>query len=420
MTKPLGKLYPMLALALLTGLNFFNYVDRYVLAAVQPLVQKEFHRSDADMGWLTGVFFGCYVAASPFVGILADRYARKWLVAGGAIVWSGATLLTAVTHTYQALLVRHTLVGIGEASFVVIAPSLVSDLFPEHQRGRMLAVLYMAIPAGAAGGYLLGGYLGPSHGWRAPFLVAALPGFLLALLVMLMPEPQRGSADRLHATPERATVLGLVRNPAYWTISLGMAMFTFAIGGISQWMPTFLSRVRGIPLTKANLIFGGIVLFDGVVATLVGGWLGDWMLRRDKASYYRLSAWSVLLAIPFMIVAIFHAGIFMYPAVLLSIFFLMSNSGPANAALVNSVSAPIRSTAVAVNLFVIHILGDIPSPPLMGFISDHSSLPIAFIPAMVACVFSGAVLFYGMRFAPAVPINGNVVLTKMGSGVAPQ
>src|SRR5579859_5821033 len=144
-----SKLYPFLALAVFTGLNFFNYVDRYVLAAVQPLVQKEFGRSDADMGWLTTVFFFCYVAASPFVGILADRYARKWLVAGGAILWSGATLLTAVTHDYQTLLIRHTLVGIGEATFVVIAPVLISDLFPEHQRGRMLAVLYMAIPAGA-------------------------------------------------------------------------------------------------------------------------------------------------------------------------------------------------------------------------------------------------------------------------------
>jgi len=415
MTKPIGKLYPILALAVLTALNFFNYVDRYVLAAVQPLVQKEFHRSDADMGLLTGVFFAFYVAASPFVGILGDRYARKWLVAGGAIVWSGATLLTAVTHDFQTLLIRHTLVGIGEASFVVLAPVLISDLFPEHQRGRMLSILYMAIPAGAAGGYLLGGALGPSHGWRAPFLVAALPGFLLALLVMLMPEPQRGSADRLTVTPERGTLIGLTRNPAYWTVSLGMAMYTFAIGGISQWMPTFLSRVRGIPLGKANYIFGIITLFDGIVATLIGGWVGDWMLRRDKASYYRLSAWTVLLAIPFMIVAIFHAGVFMYPAILLSVFFLMAGSGPSNAALVNSVSAPIRATAVAVNLFVIHILGDIPSPPLMGLISDHSSLPIAFIPAMFTCVISGVIFFYGMRFAPAVPINQEAIPANIGS-----
>jgi MFS family permease len=416
MTKSPGKLYPVLALAVLTGLNFFNYVDRTVLSAVQPLIQNEFHRSDADMGWLTSVFFLCYMLTSPFVGMLADRYARKWLVVAGALVWSCATLLTAVTHTYHSLLVRHTIVGIGEASFVVIAPSLVSDLFPEHRRGRMLAVLNAALPVGSAAGYVLGGHLGPTHGWRAPFLVAALPGFLLALLMMLIPEPQRGSADRLHVTPERATVLGLARNPAYWTASLGQAMYIFALGGLAVWMPTFLSRVRSMPLNDANQIFGGIVCFDGFVATLAGGWLGDWMLRRDKAAYYYLSAWSMLLAIPFMGIAIFHSGRFMYPAMLLSIFFLLVNTGPLNAAVVNSVSAPIRSTALAINLFIIHILGDVPSPPLMGFISDHSSLPVAFIPAMVACAASGAILFYGMRFAPAVPINGNAVFAKISSG----
>jgi MFS family permease len=415
MTKPSGKLYPILMLAVLTALNFFNYVDRYVLAAVQPLVQSEFHRSDADMGLLTGVFFGFYVAASPFVGILGDRYARKWLVAGGAILWSGATLLTAVTHDYQTLLVRHTLVGIGEATFVVIAPVLISDLFPEHQRGRMLAILYTAMPAGAAGGYLLGGYLGPSHGWRAPFLVASLPGFLLALFMMFLREPARGSADRLSITPERGTILGLARNPAYWTVCLGMAMYTFAIGGISQWMPTFFFRVRGIPLADANYFFGMILLFNGIVATLAGGWLGDWMLRRDKAAYYRLSAWSVVVAIPFMIVAIFHSGMLMYPAVFLSVFFLMAGTAPSNAALVNSVSAPVRAVAVAVNVLVIHALGDIPSPTLMGVISDHSSLPIAFIPAMFTCMISGAVFFYGMRFAPAVPVNQEAIPANMAS-----
>ncbi|HTC92339.1 MAG TPA: MFS transporter [Terriglobales bacterium] len=410
--KSAGKIYPAIALAVLTGLNFFNYVDRSVLSAVQPLIQKEFHRSDADMGWLTSVFFFCYMLTSPVIGVLADRYPRKWLVAAGAMVWSGATLLTAVTHDYQSLLVRHTIVGIGEGSFVVIAPSLVSDLFPEHQRGRMLAILNSALPAGSAAGYVLGGYLGPLHGWRSPFYVAALPGFLLALMIMLIPEPQRGHADRLFATPERATLLGLTRNPAYWTASLGQAMYIFAIGGLAVWMPTFLSRVRSIPLSDANRVFGEITLFDGVVATLAGGWLADWLLRRNKAAYYHVSAWSMLLAIPFMAVAIFRAGALMYPAMLLAVFFLLANTGPLNAAVVNSVAAPIRSTALALNLFIIHILGDVPSPPLMGFISDHSSLSIAFVPAMVACLFSGVILFYGTRFAPSVPITEEAIAAK--------
>jgi len=137
---------PGVALALLTALNFFNYIDRYVLPAVQPLVQKELHRNDADMGWLTSVFFLFYMCVAPFMGILADRYSRKVLICVGAILWSGATLLTAVTTDYNSLLIRHTLVGIGEASFVTIAPSFIADLYPEHRRGRMLAIFYLAIP----------------------------------------------------------------------------------------------------------------------------------------------------------------------------------------------------------------------------------------------------------------------------------
>ena len=410
-----GKLYPALVLTVLTGLNFFNYIDRSVLSAVQPLIQREFHRSDAEMGLLTSVFFIFYMITSPFMGVLADRYARKWLVVSGATIWSAATLLTAVTYDYRTLLIRHTIVGVGEASFVVIAPSLISDLFSEERRGRMLAVFNAALPAGSAVGYALGGYLGSLYGWRVPFYVAAIPGFLLAFLMILVPEPQKGSADHISATTERATVLGLARNPSYWTVSLGSAMYVFAIGGLAVWMPTFLSRVREIPLARANEIFGGILGFDGAVAALVGGWLGDRMLRRDKTAHYRLSAWGMLAAVPFMVVAIFHAGSFMYPAILVAIFFLFLNTGPLNAALVNSVAAPIRATALAVNLWVIHILGDVPSPFLMGFISDRSSLQIAFIPAMVACVISAAILFYGMRFAPTVPINREPVAAEVSS-----
>ena len=404
-----SKLYPFLALAVLTALNFFNYIDRSVLFAVQPLIQREFHTTDAQLGLLTSVFFIFYMLASPLTGVLADRYARKWLVVGGAIIWSAATLLTAVTHDYQTLLIRHTIVGVGEASFVVIAPSLISDLFSENQRGRMLAVFNTALPAGSAVGYALGGYLGALHGWRVPFYVVAVPGFLLAFLMILVPEPRKGSADHLYATPERATVLGLARNPTYWTVSLGSAMYIFAIGGLAAWMPTFLSRVRGIPLARANEIFGGILGFDGAVAALVGGWLGDRMLRRDNAAHYRLSAWGMLAAVPFMVVGIFHAGSLMYPAILVSVFFLFLNTGPLNAALVNSVAAPIRATALAINLWVIHMLGDVPSPFLMGFISDRSSLQIAFIPAMVACVISAAILFYGMRFAPKLRVDQETV-----------
>src|SRR5256885_7295544 len=284
-----------LALLLLTALNFLNYIDRSVLFAVQPLVQAEFHRSDADFGFLTTAFFLCYMFAAPFVGVLADRYPRKLIITTGAIVWSAATLLTAVTHDFHTLLFRHALVGIGEATFVTIAPAFLADLFGEERRGRIMGLFFMAIPAGTALGYVLGGQLGPQYGWRTPFYVAAIPGLLLALGMLFIPEPKRGSCDRLHETVERGTLRGLLRNPAFWTATLGMAAMTFALGGLSVWMPTFLSRVRGYPLARANLIFGGITAFDGTAASLAGCWLGDRLLRRTKTGYYLVSAASTTI-----------------------------------------------------------------------------------------------------------------------------
>lgn len=402
---PQRRLYPRTALALLTALNLLNYIDRSVLFAVQPLVQDEFHLSNAQIGYLTSAFLLFYMVAAPFTGPLADRYSRKLIIMLGAMFWSGLTLLTAVTHTYGELLVRHTLVGIGEATFVTIAPTFVADLFSEEKRGRILGVFYLAIPVGTAAGYLLGGHLGAMHGWRFPFYVAAAPGFLLALLVLFIPEPERGQFDSLKETPERGTILGLARNPAFWTATLGMAMMTFALGGLQVWMPTFLFKARGYSLEAANLVFGKIIVFDGIVASLAGGWLGDWLLRRTRGSYYLVSAASMALGVPIMAIALFTTGSAMLPAIVLAAFFLLLNTSPLNAALINSVGAHIRATAIAANIFIIHILGDVPSPTLMGYVADQYSLQAAFILPIVAMVVSSAILFYGMRFAPPVALG---------------
>ena len=399
------KLYPRTALVLLTALNLLNYIDRSVLFAVQPLIQGEFHLTDTQIGYLTSAFLGFYMIAAPFTGPLADRYSRKLIIALGAIFWSGLTLLTAVTHTYWELLVRHTLVGVGEATFVTIAPTFVADLFPEEKRGRIFGIFYLAIPVGTAAGYLLGGKLGPHFGWRFPFYIAAAPGFLLALLVLLLREPERGQFDSLKETPERGTLRGLTHNPAFWTATLGMAMMTFALGGLQVWMPTFLSRSRGYTLEAANLVFGGIIVVDGILASLAGGWLGDFLLPRMKGSYYFVSAISMAIGVPFMIVALYKQGPVMLPAIAVAAFFLLINTSPLNAAIVNSVGAHIRSTAIAANIFIFHLLGDVPSPTMMGWVADRRSLEAAFTLPVVAMVLSSVILFFGMRFAPPVQVG---------------
>jgi len=400
-----ARLYPRTALVLLTALNLLNYVDRSVLFAVQPLVQAEFHLTNAQLGYLTSAFLAFYMVAAPFTGPLADRYSRKVIIAIGAFFWSGLTLLTAVTHSYQALLVRHTLVGIGEASFVTIAPTFVADLFPEEKRGRILGVFYLAIPVGTALGYVLGGNLGERFGWRFPFYIAAVPGFLLALAMLFIPEPPRGQFDSVRETVERGTIKGLTRNPAFWTATLGMAMMTFALGGIQVWMPTFLSTMRGYSLKAANELFGGIIVLDGTLASLAGGWLGDRLLPRTKGAYYMVSAISMALGVPVMIIALFARGRAMVPGILVAAFLLLLNTAPLNAALINSVGAHIRATAIAFNIFIIHLLGDVPSPTLMGWIADRRSLQVAFICPVIAMMVSSAILFYGMRFAPEVRVR---------------
>ena len=400
------KLYPRTALALLTALNLLNYIDRSVLYAVQDLVKAEFHRSDAAFGLLTSVFFIFYMCAAPFMGPLAERFSRKSVIIAGAWVWSGATLLTAFTHDFTGLLIRHTLVGIGEVSFVVLSPTFVADMFPQSQRGRVMGIFYLAIPVGTALGYVLGGLMGPAYGWRAPFYVGAAPGAFLALLLLFIPEPALGQFDHLEKSPDRDTLKGLARNPAFLTATFGMAMMTFALGGLQVWMPTFLHRVHDYTLGQANNLFGLSIAVNGLVASLAGGWLSDALLRKTRTAHYLVSAVSLALGIPAMWIAIHAAGNRMVVAIFLAEFLLLLNTGPLNAAVINSVGAHIRAAALAVNIFIFHLLGDVPSAWLIGYVSDRYSLRLAFVAPVVATALSSAILFYGMRFAPPVQIEG--------------
>jgi MFS family permease len=402
-----------LALFLLTCLNLFNFIDRYVLPGVQPLVQKQFGVNDARIGTLTSAFFLTYMIAAPLTGWLGDRVARKPLIVAGALLWSAATLLTATVHSYGSLLFRHAVVGIGEATFSIFAPALLADYYPEVDRNRVLSIFYVTIPVGAALGYVTGGVLGSRFGWRAPFYVAAIPGVLIAIaFALFIREPERGSADRLQPSPSRSTVLGLLRNPGYWTASLGMALMVFSMGGISVWMPTFLVRYGGYGLSHANEVLGAITILDGILGTWVGGWIAQRWLRRNHRALYLLSALSAVFAVPGGLVAFFGPGTLIIPALLLAEFFLFLNTGPLNAAIVNAVAAPVRSTAIAINLFLIHAIGDLPSPAIIGGISDHSGLRVGLSATLISMLFSGTVLVIGSKFAPVLDGTQPLITAK--------
>jgi predicted MFS family arabinose efflux permease len=397
------RLSPALGtLLLLIGLNLFNYIDRYILPGEVSLIQREFHSTDQQMGALTTALFIFYTIAAPLTGWLGDRFRRKPLIIAGAVLWSVATLGTAWVHDYWTLFARHALVGVGEATFGIFAPAVLADFYPERDRNRILSIFYLAIPVGAALGYLAGGELGSLWGWRAPFFLCAIPGLAIAALYgWIGREPERGSSDRVRPTADRATVLGLFRNPAFLTATFGLATLTFAMGGISAWVPTFLERFVAMPLNSADRMVGVITVVDGIAGTLVGGWLAQRWLRTNYRALYLLSFWSVALTLPCGALVFFGPRAWTIPALFAAEFFLFLNTGPLNAAIVNSVSAPVRATAISFNLLCIHLFGDLFSPTIIGTISDRTkSLRMGLGATLIFLVISGAILLFGSRFAP--------------------
>jgi MFS transporter, Spinster family, sphingosine-1-phosphate transporter len=397
-----ARISPALAtLILLIALNLLNYIDRYILPGELSLVQNEFHATREQMGALTTAMFFVYMLAAPLTGWLGDRYRRKPLIIAGAVLWSVATLSTAWVHSYWTLYFRHAIVGIGEASFGIFAPAVIADFYPERDRNRILSIFYTAIPVGAALGYMAGGQMGTMWGWRQPFFICAIPGLIVAALYgFLGSEPARGAQDHIQATTDRATVAGLFLNPAFLTATFGLAMLTFAMGGISNWIPEFLHNPVGLSVAKASQVTGASTVLDGIFGTAIGGWIAQRWLRTNHRALYLLSFWSVALTLPFGILLFFGPGRFAIPALFAAEFFLFLNTGPLNTAIVNSVSAPVRATAVSVNLFCIHFFGDTFSPQIIGKIADHATLRIGLGATLISLVLSCIILFVGSRFAP--------------------
>jgi len=443
-------------LTLLIALNLLNYIDRYILPGEVSLIKSEFHSTDQQMGALTTALFIFYMIAAPLSGWLGDRLNRKqlfacgalfsvlavlalhrswmpffllsgvavvlliayiWaqpaaarlperssrkaLIIFGAILWSLATLVTVWVHDYWTFFIRQALVGIGEATFGIFAPAILADFYPERERNRILSIFYVAIPIGAALGYLAGGQMGSLWGWRAPFFVCAIPGLIIAVLYGFWGyEPERGAKDSMKETINTTTFLGLFHNPAFLSATFGLATLTFAMGGISAWVPTFLSRSAGFSVARASFVVGVVTVIDGILGTLVGGWIAQRWLRTDHRALYLLSFWSVALALPCGILLFFGPPSWAIPSLLAAEFFLFLNTGPLNAALVNSVSAPVRATAMGVNFFVIHCFGDTFSPQIIGAISDRSNLGIGLGSTLILLIVSCVILWKGARHAP--------------------
>src|SRR5450432_4542177 len=394
---------PRVALTVLTGLNFLNYLDRFIPAAIMTSILSELGLSDTKGGSLQTLFILTFVVVSPFAGWLGDRAPRFRLAAVGVLVWSAATFGSGLAPTYALLVLARALIGVGEASYTVVTPSLLSDFFPPSRRGRALAIFYAAIPVGSALGYVLGGAINARFGWRWAFFLAGIPGAALAALLLFLKDPPRGALDpggaraagaHLLSLRESLVALGRYRSFVYNTVA--QIIYTFVVGGLATWMPTYFVRVRHLPLASADLMFGGVLAAAGLVGTLIGGRLGDRMAARHPAGHFLLSGMSLILSLPFAVAGIISPSpAIFWPAMFVALTLLFLNTGPLNAAMANVLPAQLRGWGFAINTTAIHLLGDAASPFLIGSASDHVGLKLPVLITATLPILAGLVLLAG-------------------------
>jgi predicted MFS family arabinose efflux permease len=395
---------PAKILALLLGVNLLNYIDRQIVFALFPLLKTDLMLSDTQLGLLASAFMWVYLGTAPVFGLLADRWARPRLLGVGVALWSLATAVSGMVGSYAQLLAGRAAVGVGEASYGAVAPAMLSDAFPPARRGWALAMFSMAIPVGSALGYLLGGAFGRAFGWRAAFFLVGVPGLLLAWRVGRMADLPRGGAAAVggppaaRRPPPAAAYRRLLRTPSYLLNCLAMTAMTFAVGGLAAWVPTYLTRVRGMALDQANLVFGLLTLVSGVGGTLLGGWLGDRLLPRLPTAYFLVSGVGLLLSAPAAAAVILLPDLpWALAAIFLAEVCIFLNTGPLNAIIANVSRPEVRATAYAANIFIIHALGDAVSPAIIGVVSDRVGLAAAFWIAPGALAAAAGFCFWGMR-----------------------
>src|SRR5437867_8216728 len=395
------------ALFLLLAINLFNYIDRQILAALEPDIRETFFLASdvnamAKTGLLGDAFFVTYMISAPILGLLADRFSR-WIIVGSAVIlWSLASGCSGLAATFAILFATRICVGIGEGGYGPAAPTILSDLFPIEKRGRIMAIFCAAIPVGSALGYVIGGLISARLGWRWAFYLVAPPGLLLGLLCFRQRDPRVGEHHLLQTSPRRslADYLRLFRTRSYLINCVAQTLMTFVTGGLGFWVPAYL-RYRNQSADVGVTIFGLITVVAGLVSTLLRGVIADKLRPRFPGSYFWVSGIGMLIACPIFIATLYIPFPAAWIPMFLAIFFLFLNTGPSNTALANVSLPAVRATAFAVNIFVIHALGDVQAFWLLGYIGGHTSMHVAFLFVSAMILASGLIWLLGVKYLAA-------------------
>jgi MFS transporter, Spinster family, sphingosine-1-phosphate transporter len=374
--------YARYVLGVMVAINFLNYMDRYVGAAAAPLIQKEFHLDDTQVGLLGSAFLLVYaVAAVPF-GYWADRGIRKIVIGAGVAIWSIATLFTGFSRNFAMLFATRAVLGIGEAGYYPAGTSLISDYFPKEQRGRVMSIWGVGSTIGIAVGFAGGGYVADHFGWRNAFFFAAIPGLVCAVLAFVMREPKRGSAEHKGPALEHTTDASLRNFVALLKIQtlratiLSQTLLYFVLASNAFWLPILLNRRFGMSVSQAGLLAGVVIVLGGLIGTLGGGWIADHLGKTNPKAYLQVGIAGFLAGAVFIVIALvapLDAGpipIFV-PAFLIGVVAIYLYSGPFTAISQAVVSPALRASGVTMLLFISHVFGDSHSTFDIGFISDR-------------------------------------------------
>jgi MFS family permease len=324
------------------------------------------------------------------------------------ILWSFATAASGFAATFVALLVTRIFVGIGEGGYGPAAPTILADYFTLQMRGRVMAIFCAAIPVGSALGYVLGGIINHQLGWRWAFYLVAIPGIILGLFCFFQRDPRAPSGVRDgRRRAHKENYHALLRTRSFVFNSLAQTAMTFALGGLAFWMPAYLI-FRKQPPELATPIFGGITVVAGLISTLLGGFAADRLQKRFNGSYFLVSGVGMLLSFPLFVAMLYTPFPMAWGFLFGAVFFVFFNTGPSNAALANVVGPKVRATAFALNILIIHALGDAISPPLLGAVAGHSPRPdgspdmnLAFLVVSGAMLISGVIWLFGMKYLAA-------------------
>jgi MFS family permease len=413
--------YSYYALAVLSLVNFLNYIDRQVLPAVATsmLDDPSLGLTDADIGYMEAALLLSFTVLAPIFGRLGDRRPRAKLMAGAAVAWSIATALTgfadrlsplphvfglrvpivgatlAISGVALSLCAVRACVGVGESAYSTITPSLIADYFPPHRRATALGVFQAAIPMGFALGFVIGGVLAHFFGWRVAFMLVGVPGLVTAAFVWRLREPVRGATDVVPETEHeesdgnRASTSGAaaemvagesaprtvwrILTTRDWLISTAAyTALTAALGAFATWAVVVLVRDKGMTQTGANLTLGIVTLVAGAAGTFGGGWIADRFAARRRNAYFLVCAVSTLLGVfPTLLVIVADDARVFIPAVFFAVALLFVSNAPFHAILLESVPTGVRAMAVALNIVIIHACGDAVSRALVGVLSDQ-------------------------------------------------